>query len=442
MQVTVEVLKGLERKMVVSVPTEELDQKIHKRLVELAPKVKVAGFRPGKVPIDRVRRMYGESVRNEALSEVLQTTYHAALQQEGLIPVGPPRIQIITQDPKSPLEYEAKFEIFPKLELKDLTGVEMKELKVEISEQDIDKMLHSLREQQADWLPVETPAKLGDRVKIDFEGLVDGAAFEGGSGKDVILSLGSNSAIPGFEQGIVGGKAGDVIELNLQFPDAYHKKELAGKSTAIEVKIHQVLEQKLPELNDAFAEKLGVKEGGVEKLREEVRQNMETDLQQSVKNRLKEQVIEKMLSNNPTDLPKILIAAELENIKKQNENLNAQGAPLKITPKLEEQWLEVAKKRVHLSLLFREFITIHQLKADGARVNAVLRQMAAPYKDPQSVINWYRDSQEHMAMIEAIALEEQIIEELTKQATIIPEPIKYKDMLNQNKTQPTDEPIV
>jgi trigger factor len=442
MQVSVEVLKGLERKMSVSVPTEQLEQKIHKRLLELAPKVKIAGFRPGKVPMEQIRRMYGDSVRNEALSEVLQTTYQTALQQEELIPVGPPKIQIVNQDNNQKLEYEAKFEIFPKLELKELTDVELKELKVEISEQDIDKMLHNLREQQAKWVPVETPAKVGDRVKIDFEGVVDGETFAGGSGKDVVLSLGSNTAIPGFEKGIEGNKAGDDIEFNLQFPDAYHKKELAGKSTHIKVKIHQVLEQKLPELNDDLAEQLGVKEGGVEKLKEEVRQNMEQDLQTSIKNRLKEQVIEKMLSNNPIDLPKILIGAELENIKKQSENLNHQGDPIKTTPKLEEQWLEIAKKRVHLSLLFREFITIHQLKADPARVNVVLRQMAAPYKDPQSVINWYRGSQEHMAMIEAIALEEQIIEELIKQATIIPEPIKYKDLLNQNKTQPTDAPIV
>ncbi len=441
LEVTLKEIKGLERKMTVSVPAEEVDKKVHKRLLEIAPKVKLAGFRPGKVPMARLQQLYGESVRNEVISEVIRKSYEDALSQEKLVPVGPPKMQIITNVNGKPLEYEVLFEIFPPMEFKDLTGVEVKKLQVEIADEDVNKMVQKLQEQQAEWLPNIEAAKLGDRVNIDFEGQVDGAAFEGGSGKNVTLILGSHTAIPGFEEGLVGHKAGEEVQLTLEFPQTYPNEELAGKTTQISVQVHQVMSPKLAEAS-ALPAKLGIADGGIEKLKQEVRDNMEKDLEQTIKNRVKEQIVEAILARNPVELPKILIAAELENIKKQTEELNSQGAGIKITPKLEQQWLETARRRVGLSLIFREFITFHQMRANPTRVQTLLRQMAAPYKDPESVIQWYRSNPEQLAMIEALALEEQIIEQLMKQVTIVPEAIKYPDLLSKNKTQPQDEPML
>ncbi len=432
MQVNVEVLNGLNRKIVVTVPAEGIDQEIEKRIKELTPRAKIAGFREGKVPIAMVRQRFGDSVRNEVLTEILQDTYRQALQQEKLVPVGMPNMNLIDSESGKPLQYEATFEIYPSIELKDVSSFSLDSYTVEIAEQDVDEMLERLKKQLIQWDPVERPAQMGDQVLIDFEGRMDNQPFPEGTGKQALLELGSNSAIPGFEAGLVGAKAGENVVLNLTFPENYARQEFASKAVEIKVTLHKISEPKLPELNEEFAEKFGIKEGGLPALRLQVRKNMEVDIHRVIKNHLRSQLVDKLLQGNPIELPQSLVMAEVEKLKQQARQQLTQMGKTFDEEKSQERFVQIANQRVGLGLLLGEYIRKYAIKVDSARVQAMLEQAAASYQDPASVIAYYRSNKDQMAGIENMVLEEQVVEELLKQVKVKEQPVSYMDFISSN----------
>jgi len=275
MQVSVETTSNIERRMTIGVPAQEIDQAVQKRLQETARSVRQNGFRPGKVPMSVVKRRFGDSVRQEVVGEAMRDNYIKALQEQDINPAGWPKFEPKTMEEGKDLEFVAIFEVLPEVELGDFSKISVEKPKAEITDKDVDTMIDNLRRQQATMKSVKRKSKNKDVVLIDFKGTVDGEEFEGGAAENHKLTLGSGQMIPGFEKGIVGGKAGEELEIEVTFPEDYQNEELAGKPAKFDIKIHEVQEPQLPELDADFFKKFGIDAVDEATFREEVQKNME-----------------------------------------------------------------------------------------------------------------------------------------------------------------------
>lgn len=422
MQLKLEVLDGLKRKLTVTLPSEMVDPEVEMRLKKMVPKVNEKGFRPGKVPYSVVKNKYGASVRLEVLSDLINKTWPEAVKTEDLKPACAPNVQITHSVPGEPVAYEALFEVYPTITLNPLNDVELEDVTVEVSEQDVTDLIEKLQRQQATWEPTDAPAQMGDRVSIDFEGTIDGQPFEGSAAKNLTLELGSGSAIAGFEEGLVGVTPSEqFINLHLNMPQDYLRKDLAGKETHIKVWVHQVLHPTLPPIDEAFIAKMGVKEGGLEALRKDVREKLEKELLTDSRQRLKNQLLDQFVRRNPIDVPEGLVDAEIQVMQDQfKAQWQARGkSKVTIADLPKEHFLETARRRVILAILFREFLRVSELKLDTAEVQAKLDLLASPYKDKEKVKQWMQSDQRQMAHIEALVIEDQIAEELLKQVRLV-----------------------
>lgn len=429
MQVAVESISGLERRLKVTVPADQVDQEVLTRLKQQTSKVKLKGFRPGKAPLEVVKMQYGDSIRQEVVNDLIRSTFYEAVTQEHLNPAGLPRIEPKQIKPGLPLEYEAVFEIYPVIEFHDIQGAVIEKLQAQISDADLDKVLQKLREQHVAWTEVTRPAQLGDRVVIDFEGTLAGVPFEGGSAKHVALVLGDNKMIPGFEEGLIGVKPNDTLDLNLTFPEQYPHQELAGKLTQFKVTVHQVMEPKLPELDDKFAEQLNVK-GGIEELRSEVRKSMNKELERNTKENLKRQVLKELLKRNSIEVPATLVAAEIGQMQQQIKQRLGIREGQKAPELPQEHFKEQATERVTLGLLLADYINSQQLKVDSARVRSLVEEIASSYDDSAQVINYYYQNKSVLAQIESLVLEELAIEKLLESAAISEKLVSYEEVVN------------
>lgn len=441
MQVSVETTSGLERLMTVSVPAERIDQDVSKRIQQTARTVRIDGFRPGKVPTKVVKQRYGKGIREEVLGQVVQETFYQALQQEELTPAGSPAIDFTTDVEGENLEYTAKFEVYPQVELADYSSVEIERKSADVKDADLDQMIDTLRKQQADWAEVEREAAEGDRVRIDFEGFVDGEAFDGGKGEGMDLVLGSNTMIPGFEDQLVGAKPGADVELNVTFPENYQAENLKGKDALFKVKVHSVSEQVLAELNEEFYEKFGLEEKTEEAFRSEVKKNMERELNQAVKMKLKDQVFSKLIDINPIDVPAALIDGEIDSLRKQAVmQFAGPDSDMDHTALPKEMFQDQAERRVKIGLLMQEVIKVNELEADEERVKSTLNEMAETYQDPQQVIDWYMGNEEMLGQIKGLVLEEQVVDKLLEMANVTDTEISYEDAIKpEQPAAPAEE---
>jgi len=441
MQVSVETTSGLERLMTVSVPAERIDQDVSKRIQQTARTVRIDGFRPGKVPTKVVKQRYGKGIREEVLGQVVQETFYQALQQEELTPAGSPAIDFTTDVEGENLEYTAKFEVYPQVELADYSSVEIERKSANVKDVDLDQMIDTLRKQQADWAEVEREAAEGDRVRIDFEGFVDGEAFDGGKGEGMDLVLGSNTMIPGFEDQLAGAKPGADVELNVTFPENYQAENLKGKDALFKVKVHSVSEQVLAELNEEFYEKFGLEEKTEEAFRSEVKKNMERELNQAVKMKLKDQVFSKLIDINPIDVPAALIDGEIDSLRKQAVmQFAGPDSDMDHTALPKEMFQDQAERRVKIGLLMQEVIKVNELEADEERVKSTLNEMAETYQDPQQVIDWYMGNEEMLGQIKGLVLEEQVVDKLLEMANVTDTEISYEDAIKpEQPAAPAEE---
>jgi trigger factor len=436
MQVSVETTSGLERLMTVSVPAERIDQDVNKRIQQTARTVRIDGFRPGKVPAKVVKQRYGKGIREEVLGQVVQETFYQALQQEELTPAGSPAIDFTKDAEGENLEYTAKFEVYPEIALSDFSSVEIERKSAEVQDADLDQMIETLRKQQSNWNEVEREAAEGDRVRIDFEGFVDGEAFDGGKGEGMDLVLGSNTMIPGFEDQIAGAKAGSDVELNVTFPESYQAENLQGKDAVFKVKVHTVSEQVLAELNDEFYEKFGLEEKTEEAFRAEVKKNMDRELGQALKMKLKDQVFSKLIDVNPIEVPAALIDSEIDNLRRQAVMQFAgadSGMDHTALPK--EMFQDQAERRVKIGLLMQEVIKVNELEADDERVKSTLEEMAETYQDPQQVIDWYMGNEEMLGQIKGLVLEEQVVDKLLGAAQVTDSEVSYEDAIKPEQPE-------
>lgn len=430
MQVSIESTGSLERKMTVRVPVERIDEEVQKRLRAMSKRIKMDGFRPGKVPFKLVQQRYGSGVYQDVVGEVMQSSFREAVMQEKLSPAGSPQIELNSPQQDGELEYIATFEVYPEVELKPLGDLSVSRPVAKVGEADVDKMIETLRKQRRIWRPAERAAQDGDQVVMDFVGRLDGEAFEGGAAEDHAVVLGEGRLIESFESQLGGLSVGDEKTLDVVFPEAYQAKDLAGKTVQFDVKIKQVNSPTLPEVDDEFAKAFGVTEGGMDGLRAEVLGNMERELKQAVKERVKTQVMDALYAANPIDLPKALVQEEIQRMRAQVGDSMSAEARANLPDNLFE---EQARRRVGLGLIIGELVRAEKIELEPARIDETLEGLAAGYEDPEQVVRYYRDNREAMASIEALVLEDQVVDHVVAQAQVTDEEQSFDQVMNPGK---------
>jgi trigger factor len=448
MQVTLETTSGLTRRMRISVPAEQFDSKVEAKLKEAAGQVKIKGFRPGKVPMREVRRRFADGIRQEVSSELMQTSFSDAVRQESLAPAGMPQIQDVVIEAGKDFEFTAEFEVFPEIELADFGLISVERPVAEVTDANIDTMIETLREQRKEFTDVSRASQDGDQLNIDFEGFVDGEAFEGGKAEGSDLVLGSNSMIPGFEDGLVGSSAGDEKEVTVTFPEEYQAKELAGKEALFKIKVNSVGEATLPALDEAFFEQFGVKEGDLAAFRIEVRSNMEKELEAAIKNKVKNQVLDGLAETNAVDVPQALVDSEVDRMRQ--EAVQQFGGNQKIDPSIlpAEMFAAQATKRVQLGLMVNAIVEQKELKVDHERVKKMIETMASSYEDPEEIINYYYANEQQLNQIQNLVLEDQVIDSILAGASVMEKAMGYdeaikpaanNELADQSETAADDE---
>ena len=431
MQVSVETTNGLERKITVAVDEERISNVVDGRLQDMTKTVSVKGFRKGKVPLKVVKQQYEQQVRQEVVGDVLQSTLYEAIGQEKLQPAGQPRIDSIKSDPGQGMEYTALFEVYPEVTLGDLSSETVEKPVAEISDADVEEMLETVRGQHKEWVTVERAAQDGDQLNINFKGMIDGEAFPGGEANDMPIELGSGRMIKGFEEGLVGAKAGDDVTLNVTFPDDYHAKELAGKPAQFDTHVNKVEEAQLPEINDEFAQKLGIKDASVENMHKEIKASMQQELEQRLTTKLKSSVMDALINVHDFEVPTPLIQEESEAIKNNMlENLKQQGMQDNGMQLEASMFADQATRRVKLGLIMNEIVKSEDIKPDEERVKKKIEEIAAPYEQPQQVIDWYMGDKQRLAEVQALVTEEQVVDWAMEKAKVVDKTMTFKDVMS------------
>ena len=440
MQVSVEATTSIERRLTVTVPAEQVDSAVDKKVNETAKTIRIDGFRPGKVPTKVVKKRYGASIRQDVLGDVIQSSYFEALQQEKLKPAGMPNIEPKEDTGAGEFIYTAVVEVYPEIALVDPSGVSVERMVSSIEDTDVDTMIDLLLSQQTQWTEVLRAAADTDQINIDFEGYLDGEAFDGGAAQGHDLVLGSNSMIPGFEDGILGMEAGQDKDITVTFPEDYNAAELAGKAAVFTIKVNTVSEATKPELNEEFFARFNPKEEGEAGFRAEIRSNMSREMNQALKSKLKNNLLNAYLELNSFDVPKALVSEELGRLKQQalqqfgggNENLDASILP-------DEMFQDQANKRVKIGLLAAEIIQQNEFKADEDKVQSLVQEMAQGYQDPQEFIDYYMNNAEQRGQLDGVILEDQVVEHLLVAANVTDVVVDYKTAVEPEGKDVTDD---
>ncbi|MGO3424386.1 MAG: trigger factor [Pseudoalteromonas distincta] len=429
MQVSVETTQGLERRITITVPSENVETEVKKRLQQLSKTQRIDGFRAGKVPVSVINKRFGPAVRQEVAGEVMQRNYIEAIVSEKINPAGAPTFAPKSLEAGKDLEFSATFEVYPEVEVQGLDKITVEKPAVTVTDEDLANMLETLRKQHAAWADVDAAAGENDRVTVDFVGTIDGEVFEGGKAEDFPLELGQGRMIPGFEDNIVGKKAGEEVVADVTFPDDYHAENLKGKAAQFTITVKKVEAQELPELSEEFATKFGVTEGGVDALKEEIKKNMTRELDQAVKASVKDQAIKGLLANNEIEVPKALVDQEVDALRQQAAQRF--GGDAQNMPELPaELFHEQAVTRVKTGLLLGEVIKANDIKVDDAKVEALIATVASAYEDPTEVVEYYKGNDQLMQQMRNVAMEEQAVEAILAKAVVTDVEKAFDDIMN------------
>ena len=430
MQVSIETLSSLERKMTIEVPAERVESKVQDKLQEAARNFNMKGFRKGKVPLKVIKERFGRGVRQEVLGEVMSQSYYEALGQQKVKPASQPKIEARTFEEGKNLQFVALFEVYPEVKLADFSTISVDKKTADINESDIDNMIETLRKQRQTWAEVDRSAVDGDQLTIDFVGKIAGEEFPGGKAENTKLVLGSKRMIEGFEAGLIGAKKAEEKTLTLAFPETYHNKELAGKAVEFVVQVREVAEAVLPALDAEFFVSFDIKGGDEKAFRAEVKNNMARELKNAIRSTVKNQVVEGILKIHDVELPKALVENEV-NVLRQQAVQQYGGNNRKIDDSMlpAALFLDQAQRRVRLGLIMNEVIQQNQLKVDPAVVRSLVEDLAESYEQPQEVVTWYYSNKDQMAQVEAMALEEAVIDLILKSAKINEISCSYEEAL-------------
>lgn len=436
MQANLESLGTLQRRLSVALPMAEIEREVDERLKRLTRTVKMHGFRPGKVPLKVVAQQYGPQVRQEVLGDALQKSFGEAVRQQNLKVAGYPRF-----DAKPPsegaaeFEYSATFEVYPEVTLGDISGTTITRPQLEVSEAEVDRTLEIMRKQRVTYDPADRPAQNDDRVTMSYTGRIDGAEFAGGKAENQQVVLGEGRLLPEFEAQLTGVKAGDTKTFDVRFPDDYHGKDVAGKTATFEVSVSEVAQPKLPEIDADFAKSLGVADGDLERMRSEIRANLEREVKSRLRARVKDQIMQALLDSTTVEIPQALVETEIERLRElTRQDLTARGIPVKSeTPMPAEMFEQQARRRVNLGLVLAELVKAHQLQPKPEQVRAAVEEQAQSYEQPQEVVRWYYQQPERLREIESIALEDNVVEWALSRAKVEDKPIAFDELMGNTR---------
>ncbi len=431
----VETLSGLQRRLNASIPQQQLRGEMEARLKRIGRTAKVHGFRPGKVPYKVLEQQYGPSVQQEVLGESLQRTFADAAVTNKLQVAGYPQFEIKTADLNAPqIEFSATFEVYPEVVLGEISGESVDRVVVTLVDADVEETINTLRKQRAEFKKTDRAAQNGDQVRIDFSGKLNDVVFEGGEGKDLALVLGAGRMLPDFEKAILGMKAGETKSFDMTFPADYHGKEVAGKQVTFTITVHAVEEAHLPEVDAEFAKSLGADDGDVEKLKQEIRENVGREAERRVKVRNKDNAMEVLLKIAQLEVPKALLESEAQNLMQQTlQDMEARGMKIPKGMQLPpDMFVERATKRVKLGLILAELVKKHDLKAKPEQMKALVQEYAQSYEHPEEVVRWYAAEPGRMREVENLVLEDNVVAWVMAGAKVSDQAVTLNELMGSN----------
>lgn len=434
MQSNVETLGPLERRLNVTVPQEKIETEVESRLKRIARTAKIRGFRSGKVPLKIVLQQYGPQVRQEVMGDVLQKSFGEAVLEQKLRVAGYPRFEAkeVTENALQ-FEFSATFEVYPDVILGDLKSTDIEQPVMQVSSADVDKAIKIMRKQRTQYNVVERPVLAGDRVNIDYHGVIDGVEFDGSSANKFLLNLGEGQFLKDFEEQMIGMSTEQSKTFEVTFPVNYHGKEIAGKTATFEVKLNGVEEPKLPELNADFARSLGIAEGGVEKMHGEVQANLEREVSKRIKTRIKENVMKALLDTTTIETPKVLVALELDRLMQSTrDDLKERGMKVKDVPLPPDLFQEQAQRRVNLGLIMAELVKTYDLHAKPEQVRALVENFAQSYENPGEVVKLHYSSKERLNEAESAVLEDNVVAWVLEKANVVEKVVTFDELMGES----------
>lgn len=426
MQVSVEATGNIERKLSIVVPADRIDGEVGTRLKSMRGRVKIDGFRPGKVPMNIVNQQYGDSVRQDVTNELIQSTFHEAIEQEKLTVAGMPKIEVTTLASGKDLEYIATLDIYPEFEVGDISKIEVKKLNFKLTTTDVNDMIQTLRKQSQQWKEVQRTAKKDDLLVIDFNGKINGEEFEGCASQNVSVEIGAGQILADFENALEGMKPDEEKETDVTFPEDYPEESLRGKTAQYTLKVNTISEAELPEIDEEFIKKFGVTDGSEEQFKAEIKANMQREADQRAKSQLKQSVMDGLSELHEIDLPSSLVENEITQVRNEMQQ-NIQGADMSSLP--DKMFEDQASRRVKLGLIVGEIITKNQLEKDQAKVDVMLNSLTQSYEDPQAVAEYYKTNEQVMQSIEAAVMEEMVVDWVLEKARIIEEKVNFTELM-------------
>jgi trigger factor len=430
MQTTLETLGQLERRLHVAVPVEQIEDEVQKRLARLAKTAKVAGFRPGKVPLKMITQQYGPQVRSDVISDTVQSSFNDAIREKNLRIAGQPRIEAKQAANNGQFEFSAFFDVYPEVKIGDLSTVRIERPMASVEPQDVEHTIDILRRQRVRYENVDRPARSGDRAMVDFTGRIDGVEFPGGQAKDYAIVLGEGRMLPAFDAALSGMRAGEHKSFDLTFPADYHGKEVAGRSARFELALHSVAEPHLPEVDAEFAKAFGIASGNVDDLRAEIKANLGTELQRKIISTVKEQVMRALRRSAEVVIPKSLVESEAQALaaraaaELQNRGMKPEGidlSPESLRPQAEE--------RVALGLILSELVRTQQLQARPEQVRLLVTEAAQSYEQPDAVVRWHYEQADRLSEFELAAVERNVVDWALQQAQVVDRAMSFSDLM-------------
>ncbi|MCU0869969.1 MAG: trigger factor [Burkholderiales bacterium] len=435
MQSSLETLSTLERRLKVAVPMDSIKTAVDTRLKQLQRSVKMAGFRPGKVPFGVVSRMHGPQVRQEVLGETVERSFGEAVREKSLRVAGLPTIETNTRDlDAAEFEFTATFEVFPDVELGDIAAIAIERPQVNVGDAEVDRTIDVLRKQRTRYDPVEREARDGDAVVISYVGTIDGVPFDGGKAEGQSVLLGQGSLLPDFEAALRGMKAAESRGFDLTFPADYHGTEVAGKVAHFDVTVLLVQEAVVPALDADFAKSLGIEDGDLDKMRADVRQNLEREVRRRTQARVKDQVLKGLLETSKLEVPKALIDQEIERLGAgMAENLRQRGMGDQAANMPRDAFEPEARRRVTIGLVLADVVRKHDIQATPEQVKAMIDDYAQSYEKPDEVVRWYYQSGERLREVESVVIENNVVEWVLGRAAVKDAPMPFDDLMGAQR---------
>jgi trigger factor len=424
---------ALERRLSLSVSMEDIGKQVERKLRDLSRTVRMPGFRPGKVPMRMIEQSYGAQVQSEVLGDAVSKAFSDAVAEHGLRIAGQPRIEPREGAGDGIAGFHAVFEVYPEIALGDASALSIARAQCTVSDAEVDKTLDILRKQRTEWDPTERAAADADRVTIDFSGTLDGVAFEGGTATEFPFVLGEGRMLADFETGVRGACAGEARTFPVAFPADYSSKDLAGKTAEFEVTVRKVEAPRLPALDAAFATQLGVADGSLETLRADVRANLEREVSQRLRTRIKTAVMDALPALADIELPKALVQSESESLaERARADFKQRGMNVKDLPIPSEVFAESAGKRVRLGLIVAEIVKSQGLQAKPDQLRKQIEEFAQSYENPGEVIRWYFSDRERLSEVEALVVEQNVVDWVLSKAQVTDTPIAFDELMAAN----------